>query len=60
MPNYMVVGIYADNGQRFASSYEAADADEAERLAHDEAEGGDLEVAAVFLELGDDRLKLVQ
>lgn len=48
---YLVIGIYADNDQRFADSYETETPEEAQELAIREAdayEGTQLIVAAVI------------
>ena len=47
MTRYLVVGIYADNNQRWAESFMAADAEHAEKQAHD-ATGHELIIAAVI------------
>lgn len=35
MQNYLVIGIYSDDYQRFAEAYEAETSDEAEQIALD-------------------------
>jgi len=47
---YLVVGVYADNHQRWAESYQAEDPEHAEEQAHNSVngDGGGLIIAGVI------------
>jgi hypothetical protein len=51
--SFLVVALYKDTGQRFATSVTAESPDDAERLAAEEADG-DITVAAVLRHLDED------
>ena len=48
MKKYLVIAIYADDEQRWADSFDAADPQEAERMAHESVLPNEIIIAGVI------------
>ena len=56
MKTYTVIGIYADNHQRWAESFQAEDVEHAEEQAQDSARAQDCELIIAGVCLGEVRM----